>query len=115
MSVSVAVIGLGYWGPNLARNFDQLSEAELRELCDADGTRLQEIGKRFPKARLSQNYLYVLANPNIDAVAIATPAATHYTLVKEALEHDKHVLVEKPLALSTTEACLLYTSPSPRD
>jgi len=104
MSVCVAVIGLGYWGPNIARNFDQLPDAELCELCDTDGNRLQEMGKRFPRARLSRNHIYVFTNPNIDAVAIATPAATHYALVKEALEHDKHVLVEKPLALSTTEA-----------
>lgn len=104
MSVSVAVIGLGYWGPNLARNFDQLPEAELCELCDIDASRLRDMGKRFPKARLSQNPIYVFANPKIDAVAIATPPPTHYTLVKKALEHNKHVLVEKPLALSTTEA-----------
>jgi len=104
MMIHVAVIGLGYWGPNLARNFHELPEAELCELCDSDRTRLQEMEKRFPQARLSQNHLFVLNNPEIEAVAIATPAVTHYALVREALEHDKHVLVEKPLSLSTAEA-----------
>lgn len=104
MTVRVAVVGLGYWGPNIARNLSQLDGAELVEVCDTDARRLQSAAVRWPQARRSQNPVFVFSNPNIDAVAISTPAHTHFTLAKAALERGKHVLVEKPLALSSAEA-----------
>ena len=83
-SASVALVGLGYWGPNLARNFDDL--AELSWLCDASPDALERYGARYPQARTTTNYDEVLADPELDAVVVATPAVTHYELAKRALE-----------------------------
>ncbi|HEU68911.1 MAG TPA: Gfo/Idh/MocA family oxidoreductase [Candidatus Acetothermia bacterium] len=104
MTVRAAVIGLGYWGPNIARNLSQLEGAELAEVCDVDPKRLEVAASRWPHARRSQNPVVVFANPDIDAVAITTPASSHFALAKAALEHEKHVFVEKPLALTSSEA-----------
>jgi predicted dehydrogenase len=102
MTQRVALVGLGYWGPNLARNFDDL--AELRWLCDASPDALERFGARYPQARTTTDLEEVLADPELDAVVIATPAVTHYELAKRALEAGKHVLVEKPPAMSTADA-----------
>jgi predicted dehydrogenase len=99
-SVTVGLAGLGYWGPNLARNFDDLPDAELAWICDADAGRLDSYGPRFPRARATTRFEDLLGSPELDAVAIATPVATHYRLAKQALLAGKHVFVEKPLALS---------------
>ena len=99
---AVAVVGLGYWGPNLARNFDEL--AELRWLCDASPDALERYAGRYPQARATTDYDELLADPQLDAVVVATPVVTHYELAKRALEAGKHVLVEKPPALSAGEA-----------
>lgn len=103
MMISVAVVGFGYWGPNLARNLAQLPGVSLAEIVDADPKRLDRARQQFPHARFSANYLFALNNPQIDAVAIATPAGTHYEMARTALQHGKHVLVEKPLALTVEE------------
>lgn len=101
--LNVAIIGYGYWGPNLARNLGHADNAELVEITDASDERLAQAEVQFPQARLSKNPLVVFNNPNIDAVVIATPAGTHFELVKAALLHDKNVCVEKPLALAVEE------------
>jgi predicted dehydrogenase len=101
-NTSVALVGLGYWGPNLARNFDDL--AELRWLCDASPDALERYGTRYPQARTTTSYDEVLADPELDAVVVATPAVTHYELSKRALDAGKHVLVEKPPAMNAAEA-----------
>ena len=93
--------GLGYWGANLARNFDDL--AELTWLCDAEPDRREQFGHRFPGARLTQDFGEMLADPELEAVVIATPVPTHYALAKEALEAGKHVFVEKPPAMKGAE------------
>jgi predicted dehydrogenase len=98
----VALVGLGYWGPNLARNFDDL--AELRWLCDASPDALERYGARYPQARTTTSFDEVLADPDLDAVIVATPAVTHYELSKRALDAGKHVLVEKPPAMNAAEA-----------
>jgi predicted dehydrogenase len=100
--LAIAIVGLGYWGPNLARNFDDL--AELRWLCDASPDALERYGARYPQARTTTNYDELLADPDLDAVVVATPAVTHYELSKRALDSGKHVLVEKPPAMSAAEA-----------
>jgi predicted dehydrogenase len=100
--VAIAIVGLGYWGPNLARNFDDL--AELRWLCDASPDALERYGARYPQARTTTKYDELLADPDLDAVVVATPAVTHYELSKRALDSGKHVLVEKPPAMSAAEA-----------
>jgi predicted dehydrogenase len=98
----VALVGLGYWGPNLARNFDEL--AELQWLCDASPDALERYGARYAQARTTTSYEEVLADPGLDAVVVATPTVTHYELSKRALEAGKHVLVEKPPAMNAGEA-----------
>jgi predicted dehydrogenase len=102
--VRVAVVGLGYWGPNLARNFDALPEAELAWICDQSQEQLDRIAMRFPAARATTNVDDLLADESLDAVAIATPVPTHATLAHSSLAAGKHVLVEKPLAQSVEEA-----------
>jgi predicted dehydrogenase len=98
----VALAGLGYWGPNLARNFDDL--AELRWLCDASPDALEPFRARYPRARTTTNFDELLADDELDAVVVATPASTHYELAKRALEAGKHVLVEKPPAMNAVDA-----------
>ncbi len=102
--LNIAVVGCGYWGPNLARNFHQLRSAHLSALCDADLGRAQELAVFYAEARAVANVADILRDDCIDALAIATPARTHYELTKRALEHGKHVLVEKPLAMNSAEA-----------
>lgn len=102
--VSVAVVGLGYWGPNLVRNFVELDCADVTWICDRDERALMRTGKRFPSARQTSSFEQVLADDNLEAVAIATPVSTHFPLVSQALKAGKHVFVEKPLAASVAEA-----------
>ncbi len=97
----VGVAGLGYWGPNLARNFDEL--AELTWLCDMDDDRLSALAGRYPQARTTTGFDELLADDALDAVVIATPVPTHYELARQALAAGKHVLVEKPPAMQAAE------------
>jgi predicted dehydrogenase len=97
----VGLAGLGYWGPNLARNFDEL--AELAWLCDLDQELLGRFAQRYPGARTTSSFDEMLRDDELDAVIIATPVPTHYELAKQALEFDKHVLVEKPPAMRGDE------------
>ena len=97
----VALAGLGYWGPNLARNFDEL--ADLAYLCDLSPRLLERYGPRYPRARLTSDFDEVLADRSIEAVVIATPVVTHFELSRRALAAGKHVFVEKPPALTGTE------------
>ena len=102
--ITVGVIGCGYWGPNLVRNFVESEAARLRWICDTDESRLREVGRRYPSARAARDYRQLLADPELDAVVIATPVATHYPFAKEALAAGKHVLVEKPFTTRAREA-----------
>ncbi len=103
--VRIAVVGLGYWGPNLARNIQELECAELAALCDMNAERLGAVARRFPKAVSYADFAMVLSDSSIEAVALATPVTSHFPLARAALESGKHVLVEKPLAASSAE-CL---------
>ena len=94
----VAVIGAGYWGPNLARNFRSSPEWELAAICDLDLDRARRLAEQGGAARAESSVAAVLGADDIDAVAIATPAATHHRIATAALASGKHVLVEKPLA-----------------
>ncbi len=98
---TVAVVGLGYWGPNLARNFDDL--ADLTWLCDSSEEVRDRFAGRYPQARVTGDLDELLADPELDAVVIATPVPTHYPLAKRALAAGKHVLVEKPPAMRAEE------------
>ncbi|WP_447979334.1 Gfo/Idh/MocA family oxidoreductase [Candidatus Nitrospira bockiana] len=100
-TATVAVVGSGYWGKNLVRNFAELGA--LSTVCDRDDERLEALGAQHPGCRMTSSYRDVLNDPAIRAVAIATPAETHGPLVREALLAGKDVLVEKPLCLSVDE------------
>lgn len=102
--LTAGVIGLGYWGPNLARNFAASQRTELRWLCDLDQSRLSALGSSYPHARTSSDSEELLSDADLDAVAIATPVSTHYEVAKRALLAGKHVLVEKPLAAHSDQA-----------
>ncbi len=114
-TVTVGLAGLGYWGPNLARNFDDLPGAELAWLADVDRERLARYGARFPQARTTTRFDDLLEDESIDAVAIATPVLTHAELARAALRAGKHVFVEKPLALGAAEADELVALAEERD
>jgi predicted dehydrogenase len=102
--IKVGVIGCGYWGPNLLRNFSENETAELRWICDLDLQRVTAMGRRYPAAQTTTDYKSLLDDQSLDAVAIATPVGTHFSFAKEGLEAGKHVLVEKPLTASVGEA-----------
>ena len=97
----VGVVGLGYWGPNLARVFEELGV--LGALCDRDPALRERYAKRYPQARMFDDFEALLADDSVDAAVVATPVPTHYPLARSALAAGKHVLVEKPPALRGAE------------
>ncbi len=99
--VGVAVVGLGYWGPNLLRVLGDNLDVTVRWICDLDPERLGKYRRRHPDAHVTTRIERVLADPDVDAVIIATPVDTHYKLASRALAAGKHVFVEKPLAPSS--------------
>jgi predicted dehydrogenase len=108
-ATTVGVIGCGYWGPNLLRNFAENESAELRWICDGDQSRLAAMGRRYPAAQTTTDYRQLLADPKLDSIAVVTPVATHFEIAQAALEAGKHVLVEKPLTATAREAEELNT------
>jgi predicted dehydrogenase len=105
--IGVAVIGAGYWGPNLVRNFSASPSFHLRWLCDLDRERAERALGRYSTVQVTDSLAEVLADPSVQAVAIATPAGTHKDLALAALRAGKHVLVEKPLAATYDDARVL--------
>ncbi|MDI6717046.1 MAG: Gfo/Idh/MocA family oxidoreductase [Actinomycetota bacterium] len=99
--VNIGVIGYGYWGPNLVRNFYQIAESNLTFVCDLNPDNLKKVRALYPKVEVTKDVDDVLNNSSIDAVVIATSAITHYELAKKALLAGKHIMVEKPLTLSS--------------
>jgi predicted dehydrogenase len=104
VSVRVGVVGLGYWGPNLARNFAGVPGCELRWCCDDDPAARERVVARFPDVRFTGDLDELLGDEELDAVALATPVSTHAALACRVLEAGKHCFVEKPLAQSTADA-----------
>src|SRR3954449_9516288 len=102
--VTIGVVGLGYWGPNLARNFASLPGARLAWLCDSRPELLERHAASHPQARPTQRLDDLLDDPQLDAVVLATPVPTHAGLAVRALEAGKHCFVEKPLAQSVADA-----------
>jgi predicted dehydrogenase len=100
--IRIGQAGLGYWGPNLARNFDEL--AELAWLCDLSEENRARFAARYPSARMAADFDELLTDPDLDAVVVATPVVTHYDLTRRALLAGKHVFVEKPMAVQASEA-----------
>jgi len=103
-TVGVGVIGCGYWGPNLIRNFFDTPGCRMLAVCDQSAARRAAMQTRHPSARAYGSFDELLADPEIDAVAIATPVKTHAPLARQALLAGKHVLVEKPLTTSVADA-----------
>ena len=101
MTVNVGQAGLGHWGKNLVRNFDEL--ADLTWICDSDEGRRAEFGARYPNARVTASFEEMVADDDLQAVVIATPVPTHHPLAKQALGAGKHVFVEKPPAMRAAE------------
>jgi len=102
--IRVALIGIGQWGPNVARSLVVTELAELVWLCDFNKEALAGIANRYPGVRTTTDFSDVLCDPNVDAVAIATPSVTHHALAKRTLVAGKHVLVEKPMTSTLEEA-----------
>lgn len=101
---AVALIGFGYWGPNLARNLQALAGARWRYLVELSPDRRERAARQHPQVQVTEDLDKVLSDDDVRAVVVATPAATHASLVGRLLESGRHVLVEKPLALSTADA-----------
>ncbi len=102
--VRIGVVGLGYWGPNLARNFAAIAGCELLWLCDASQDAREQLAATFPGARASGDLEDLLNDAELDAVALATPVPTHAALARRVAEAGKHCFVEKPLATTAAEA-----------
>ncbi|PVY38690.1 Gfo/Idh/MocA family protein [Pontibacter virosus] len=105
--VNVGIIGYGYWGPNLVRNFFAAEDCCVKAVADSRPERLQQLGKVYPTIKGVRDAEDIIYDPGIDAVIIATPVSTHFTLAWKALAEGKHVLIEKPMTSSTEEAGLL--------
>jgi predicted dehydrogenase len=105
--VRIGVIGYGYWGPNIVRNLNGLERCEVVTLCDRSTKALARAQKIYPSLHMTTDFNEVLRSPTISAVAIVTPVWTHFELAKAALEHGKHVFVEKPFTSSSAQAMQL--------
>lgn len=101
--VTVGIVGCGYWGPNLVRNFDALDDAKVKTICDTNKSRLAHLKKIYPGAETTTDYKKLFEDRDIDAVAIATPVSSHFELAKESIASGKHTFIEKPMASSSNE------------
>ena len=102
--INLAVIGYGYWGPNLVRNLQDTKNARVVSCCDVNPARLAQVRAKYPSIEITDDPGTLLKSPSIDAIVIATPVATHYEFARKALDNGKHVLLEKPATTSSAEA-----------
>jgi predicted dehydrogenase len=102
--IGIGLIGFGHWGPNHVRIFNQLAGSRVRVIADSDGQRLEAVRQQFPGTEVVTRFEAVLQHPDVQAVVVATPVATHHSLVKLALQAGKDVLVEKPITYTAAEA-----------
>ena len=103
--IKVGVVGCGYWGPNLIRNFRSLPDCSVKKICDLKQERLDHMKKVYPDIEAVCSFDRLVEDECIDAIAIATPVWTHHELAKKSLEAGKHTFIEKPMA-SNTEQCM---------
>jgi len=113
--VNVAIVGYGYWGPNLVRNYIDLPGAAIELVCDERVSQLEKAHARYPSLPLTRRYDEVLGSGDVDAIVLATPISTHYHLAKSALEAGKHVFVEKPMTAESGQAAELVELARERD
>lgn len=102
--VKTGIVGLGYWGPNVLRNFAAQAECEMVWACDMVDANLEKVRRSYPAVQLTKEYDDLLNDPSLELILIATPVSTHFPLAKRALEAGKHVFIEKPMAASSAEA-----------
>ena len=102
--IRIGVIGYGYWGPNVVRNFCSLDGARVLKVCDQSEKALNRVKQAYPSIETTKNVAEIVASPDIDAVAVVTPVWSHYELTKAALENGKHVFVEKPFTSTSAQA-----------
>jgi len=102
--LKLGVVGYGYWGPNIVRNFANQAGCEVLTVCDKNPKAMAQVRSRHPGVRTTDNADDVTSSPDVDAVAIVTPVSTHYELAKRALENGKHVFVEKPFTATSAQA-----------
>ncbi|MGD9973274.1 MAG: Gfo/Idh/MocA family protein [Desulfatirhabdiaceae bacterium] len=102
--IRMGVIGYGYWGPNIVRNFHNQEKIKVLAVCDGNPAALKRVKKLYPDIRLTADYREITTAVDIDAVGIVTPVSTHFMLAKEALSNGKHVFVEKPMTATSAEA-----------
>lgn len=105
--LNIGVIGYGYWGPKLVRNFQESGNSRVLMVADRDQRRLNQVATNYPTVELTNDHRVLLQTAEVDAVVVATPVRTHFPLALEALRHNKHVLVEKPLAYTREETDIL--------
>lgn len=103
--ITLGVIGCGYWGPNLIRNFRALKDCHVKWACDRDESKRNRVATLYPELFCTADHEQLLSDPDLDAIVIATPVSTHYELAKQSLEAGKHCFIEKPMAKSSLE-CL---------
>ena len=101
--LNVAVVGCGYWGPNLIRNFNSLSDCKVKMICDVEMNRLEHIKNLYPEVEITTKFDEVVDDSDIDAIAIAVPVCFHYTMAMKSLKAGKHTFIEKPMASSLEE------------
>lgn len=102
--INVAIVGYGYWGPNLVRTFNEIDKAEVICCCDKKEEKLEIVRKRYPRINVTTEFKEILNNQNIEAVVIATPLSSHFTLAKQSLSSGKHVWLEKPMVENSIQA-----------
>ncbi len=102
--INIGVIGYGYWGPNLVRNFMELTRANVSAVVDVDPKKLEIVTRRFPAIKTSTNFQDLLRDSSIDAIAVATPVHTHFELGMAVLKAGKHLWLEKPMTESSLQA-----------
>ena len=103
-NINIGVIGYGYWGPNLVRNFAEIPSAQVTKVSDFKPELLAKVQARYPSIQVTTDCRDIFTDPKIDAVVIATPVSTHFDLALAALQAGKHVLVEKPMTASSEQA-----------
>ncbi len=101
--LTIAIVGCGYWGPNLIRNFNSLSECNVKKICDIDEKRLEYLKQLYPEVDTTTDFKHLINDDEIDAIAVATPVHLHFELAKKSLLAGKHIFIEKPMASCTSE------------
>src|SRR3989441_395165 len=102
--IRIGVIGYGYWGPNIVRNLRSIDGCEVATVCDRSPGALKRVAQAYPDVAITADASELMTSPKIDAIAVVTPVNTHFELAKAALEHGKHVFIEKPFTASTAQA-----------